>query len=101
MTQLQQIEDATLVPHGVQTLLSQSRQKQPVPYVDRSSGLVWPSGGSLPFLAFPLFQGWAVGLRRVAPKPKPPKNTTITPGVESLRLVSSVPTAVLSSHNTH
>ncbi len=100
MTQLQQIEAETLVPHGAQTLLSTSRQKRPVPYVDRSSGLVWPSGGPLPFLAFPLFQGWAVGLRRAARPPKPPKNTTITPGVESLRLTPLGPSVVESSHNT-
>ncbi len=58
MTQLQQIEATMLQPRGSQTLLSSSRCPQPVPYIDRSSGKVWPSGGPLPFLASPLAQGW-------------------------------------------
>ncbi len=61
MTQLQQIEAAMLVPSGrPQTIPPPYPQRPERPrYVDRSSGKIWPSGGPLPFLATPLFQGWA------------------------------------------
>lgn len=56
---LQDMEEAMLIPStDPQTLPSQSRHKKPVPFVDKSSGKVWPSGGPLPFLAWPLFPGW-------------------------------------------
>ncbi len=60
--QLRAIDAEQLIPSGrPQTLVSLTLCRLPGPnYVDRRSGMPWPSGGSLPFIVNPMFAGFAV-----------------------------------------
>lgn len=54
--QLRAVEAEMLVPRGAQTIVTGGRIRPPVPYVDRTSGKPWPSGGPLPFSNQPVFR---------------------------------------------